>query len=230
MMWRGVLSWPKDVENGLQSWAAIASSFLRRSLIISHELFGSRKVRANVRKLPPTPFRASINCRRPFPPLVVLKMKLFTLNVAFLHTFAIVMCLMARDSAAFVPTKVLNQHASSASTSTRTSTTPFSTQQTQGATTTTLFLKEDNESDYRNSVYGLNVGRGPLILGLAMLMNIWLFSIPVEFRRARFCDEQQTLANPDSKCTTPQAWAQGITQYYRNGGGIQFDFSIEGNE
>lgn len=41
-----------------------------------------------------------------------------------------------------------------------------------------LLSKDDNESDYRNSVYGVNAQRGPLLLGLVMAVAIWEFSIP----------------------------------------------------
>jgi hypothetical protein len=34
-------------------------------------------------------------------------------------------------------------------------------------------------------------------------------------------------ANPESKCITAGDWVSNIQEYYRNGGGIQFDFSLE---
>ena len=36
------------------------------------------------------------------------------------------------------------------------------------------------------------------------------------------CPEEQT-----QTCVTPSAWVAGITEYYRNGGGIKWDFSID---
>jgi len=63
-----------------------------------------------------------------------------------------------------------------------------------------------------------------------MILNVWFFTIPPEFRRARFCSEEQVAANPDSHCTTGKDWREGIGQYYANGGGIKFDFSVEGKE
>eukprot|EP00571_Detonula_confervacea_P012390 CAMPEP_0172304506 /NCGR_PEP_ID=MMETSP1058-20130122/5897_1 /TAXON_ID=83371 /ORGANISM="Detonula confervacea, Strain CCMP 353" /LENGTH=110 /DNA_ID=CAMNT_0013015757 /DNA_START=156 /DNA_END=488 /DNA_ORIENTATION=- len=75
---------------------------------------------------------------------------------------------------------------------------------------------------------GLN--RGKYILVLAMMFNIWLFSIPTEFRRARFCTDEDVLLHPDKGCTTFGAWREGIAEYYANGGGVKFDFSIEGKE
>ena len=54
-----------------------------------------------------------------------------------------------------------------------------------------------------------------------------MFSIPVEFRRARLCSEEQVRLNPDSKCMTFEMWTKGVSEYYGNGGGINFDFSVD---
>lgn len=89
---------------------------------------------------------------------------------------------------------------------------------------------QEQDSNYRNSVYGVNPERGPLLLGIVMLFCIWQFTIPVEFRRARFCSEQQVLQFPNSKCITVDNWIKNIQEYYQNGGGIQWDFSLEENE
>ena len=62
----------------------------------------------------------------------------------------------------------------------------------------------------------------------AMFVNVWLFSIPTEFRRAQFCNEEQVRLYPESKCITFKSWREGIAEYYANGGGVKFDFSIEG--
>lgn len=71
--------------------------------------------------------------------------------------------------------------------------------------------------------------RGIVIFVLAILLNIWSFSIPVEFRRAHFCFTNKCAANPTKcdDCVTFVEWRQGVADYYKNGGGIQFDFSIE---
>lgn len=68
---------------------------------------------------------------------------------------------------------------------------------------------------------------GKYLLFLVMLVNIWAFSIPVEFRRARFCTEEEVRLNPDSHCITFDNWKSGIIDYYANGGGVQFDFTVE---
>lgn len=85
-------------------------------------------------------------------------------------------------------------------------------------------------SDYRNSVYGTNIERGPVLWFISLALCVWSFSIPVEFRRARFCSEQQVIDNPTSKCITFGNWAKNIASYYENGGGIQWDFSVEEEE
>jgi len=74
------------------------------------------------------------------------------------------------------------------------------------------------------------IGRGKILLLLVLIVNVWMFSIPVEFRRARLCSVEDTKLYPDKHCTTMDAWRTGVADYYANGGGIKFDFSIEGKE
>lgn len=64
--------------------------------------------------------------------------------------------------------------------------------------------------------------RGAVLLGLVLLVNVWLFSIPPEFRRAEIC-----LRESASDCVKLQDWASQIKAYYDAGGGVVFDFSIE---
>lgn len=68
---------------------------------------------------------------------------------------------------------------------------------------------------------------GKYLLFAVLLVNVWAFSIPVEFRRARFCTEEQVRLNSDSHCITFDNWKSGIIDYYANGGGVDFDFSVE---
>jgi hypothetical protein len=69
--------------------------------------------------------------------------------------------------------------------------------------------------------------RGSVLLVISWAICIWLFSIPTEFRRAVICPpstrEQQVKV---SNCVTWDEWTSGISAYYRNGGGIQFDFPL----
>ena len=81
------------------------------------------------------------------------------------------------------------------------------------------------DPDYVGDPTGLK--RGLLIFPLALLFNVWMFSIPVEYRRARICSEEQVRENPDSKCMTTETWRRGVADYYANGGGIKFDFSVD---
>lgn len=71
---------------------------------------------------------------------------------------------------------------------------------------------------------------GAYILGFVLVICVWLFSIPVEFRRARICTEEEYQSNPQKDCVTFDLWKSGIVEYYSNGGGVQFDFSIEGRD
>lgn len=69
--------------------------------------------------------------------------------------------------------------------------------------------------------------RGLILFPVILFIATWLFSIPPEFRRARICTEQQVIDNPSSKCITAKNWVIGIQDYYRNGGGVDFDFSVD---
>ena len=84
------------------------------------------------------------------------------------------------------------------------------------------------ERKYYASVDGVE-GRGQIIFGVVLLFNIWMFSIPPYFRRVEFCTtpecEQNRAACND--CVTFSEWTAGISDYYKNGGGIHFDFSID---
>jgi len=72
-------------------------------------------------------------------------------------------------------------------------------------------------------------GRGLVLFGFVLLVNVWLFSVPPSFRRAYICPTPRCEQNrPACKdCVTGEEWKNGIVDYYRNGGGIQFDFSID---
>jgi hypothetical protein len=72
--------------------------------------------------------------------------------------------------------------------------------------------------------------RGVVLLPLVVLLAVWLFTIPVEFRRARFCSEEQVRLYPDSKCITPDNWVKGIQDYYQQGGGVEWDFTLDPEE
>jgi len=76
-----------------------------------------------------------------------------------------------------------------------------------------------------NQIIGLD--RGLYLLAIVLFLNIWIFSIPPEFRREKICSEEQVIQYPDSGCVTASKWASDVKDYYANGGGISFDFSID---
>lgn len=78
-----------------------------------------------------------------------------------------------------------------------------------------------------NEIYGID--RGIPILAFALILSAWLFTIPTEFRRAHFCASDQCVQARCNDCMTVSEWGSGIRDYYRNGGGIKWDFSIDPN-
>lgn len=74
--------------------------------------------------------------------------------------------------------------------------------------------------------------RGRYLFALVFFICIWQFSIPPSFRRAKFCPpacvKERSLCRT-STCVTFGEWTNDIAQYYRDGGGIQWDFSIDPN-
>lgn len=80
--------------------------------------------------------------------------------------------------------------------------------------------------------YDDGVDRGIPILAVTMLVILWCFTIPPEFRRAYICSDRcvDQRENPQcNNCVTGEEWSNGVKEYYRNGGGIQWDFSIDPN-
>lgn len=71
-------------------------------------------------------------------------------------------------------------------------------------------------------------GRGAIIQGLVLLLCVWIFSIPPEFRRTHMCMSDYCEQNRSAcyDCLTSSEWRGRIADYYRGGGGIQFDFTI----
>ena len=71
-------------------------------------------------------------------------------------------------------------------------------------------------------------GRGLALFSLVFAVCVWSFSIPPEFRRAHFCMAEKCVQNRAMcyDCVTFDEWKDGVAQYYRNGGGIQFDFTV----
>eukprot|EP00977_Amphora_coffeiformis_P014087 scaffold3849_cov179-Amphora_coffeaeformis.AAC.25 len=90
-------------------------------------------------------------------------------------------------------------------------------------TTKTTQLSEKNKFDD-------GTGAGIYILALAVGISAWLFTIPPEFRRAYICPTEDYCLQDHSlceDCTTWGEWFSGVADYYKEGGGIQWDFSID---
>jgi hypothetical protein len=62
----------------------------------------------------------------------------------------------------------------------------------------------------------MGLGRGAILLVVALLINVWFFTIPTEFRRTRLCTDADTAMYPDVCMTTGQ-FTKGIADYYING-------------
>lgn len=92
-----------------------------------------------------------------------------------------------------------------------------------------LKMAADNEERTRSSKIDGSVG-GTYFLAAVLLANVWLFTIPTEFRRAHLYPEGNAGLYSDPKGMTAKDWAAGVAQYYANGGGVKFDFSVEGKE
>ena len=71
--------------------------------------------------------------------------------------------------------------------------------------------------------------RGKIIFVMSLLLCIWSFTIPVELRRSHFCFSDRCAANRVAcdNCVTFKEWGNDVKNYYKNGGGVHFDFSIE---
>ena len=84
----------------------------------------------------------------------------------------------------------------------------------------------------RRSTDGTDVGI--YIFGFVLAVNVWLFTIPPSFRRTNICsvsppDDTTVLVaatTTSPSCVSLEEWASAVGDYYRGGGGIQWDFSI----
>jgi hypothetical protein len=71
-------------------------------------------------------------------------------------------------------------------------------------------------------------GRGLILWGIVLFFSAWMFTIPTEFRRAHFCVVEQCVQDRARcyDCVTVSEWSEGVADYYRNGGGIEWDFTV----
>jgi hypothetical protein len=68
-------------------------------------------------------------------------------------------------------------------------------------------------------------GRGLVVMAISLFACVWIFSIPPEFRRAHICTSDRPSAA--STCVPLGAWVDDVANYYRGGGGVHFDFTID---
>jgi hypothetical protein len=86
-----------------------------------------------------------------------------------------------------------------------------------------------NGSEDRTTNYEYGTERGNILMAFVMAFCIWTFSIPPSFRRAHICYAQPCVEQRSacSDCVTGEEWISDVVNYYRGGGGIQWDFSID---
>lgn len=73
-------------------------------------------------------------------------------------------------------------------------------------------------------------GRGLVVMAISLFACVWIFSIPPEFRRAHICTSNRPSVVVDgssSTCVPLGAWVDDVADYYKGGGGVHFDFSID---
>jgi hypothetical protein len=70
--------------------------------------------------------------------------------------------------------------------------------------------------------------RGVVIQGITLAICVWFFSIPPEFRRAHWCFSDSCVANREKcyDCVTLGEWYHDVSEYYKTGGGVQFNFEV----
>jgi hypothetical protein len=103
---------------------------------------------------------------------------------------------------------------------------PWTSQWRPDSTIYTRQVQPLFQSSNPNSVDG--TGRGLYIFAAVLGACVWLFSIPPEFRRAHFCAIERCVQNRAKcyDCVTFSEWKDGVSEYYENGGGVQFDFTV----
>lgn len=99
---------------------------------------------------------------------------------------------------------------------------------TSSASSSSTQLMERKEP-YKSGKAVDGTGRGAIIQIFAVGICVWLFTVPPEFRRTYFCPAEM-YCQEEGKCTRPcttySEFFKKVGDYYRGGGGIQWDFSI----
>ena len=73
-------------------------------------------------------------------------------------------------------------------------------------------------------------GRGKYLFLASLLVVVWIFSIPVELRRAHWCFSERCEQNPSARlcydCVSFGEWKRQVGAYYQKGGGVNFDWTV----
>ena len=92
-------------------------------------------------------------------------------------------------------------------------------------------LHMSQEKKKRYQVYEESEKRGNILFAFSLLVCVWSFSIPPELRREHFCFSEKCRLDNTAPlcydCITFSEWTGKVADYYKGGGGIKFDFSIE---
>mmetsp|Transcript_6577 Transcript_6577/g.9508 ORF Transcript_6577/g.9508 Transcript_6577/m.9508 type:complete len:175 (+) Transcript_6577:49-573(+) len=98
----------------------------------------------------------------------------------------------------------------------------------ESKSSTSIFAgKRGDESNFTSS----SERRGNYIFGFALVLIIWSFSIDPKLRREHICPTNNCVENRERcyDCITLKEWVGEVSDYYNNGGGISFDFSVDPN-
>lgn len=102
-------------------------------------------------------------------------------------------------------------------------------QQAQVATTAlSMSPNRTSQEEIRRSDAVGGMKEGYIGLAIVFLFNVWMFSIPPHFRRDQICPPDLYVTPEVAETCVPfDTMKQELVDYYKNGGGIQFDFSID---
>ena len=87
------------------------------------------------------------------------------------------------------------------------------------------------EKKKRFKVYEESEKRGNVLFAIVLVICIWSFSIPPELRREHICFSEKCRLDNTGKfcydCINFSELTGKISDYYKGGGGVNFDFSVE---
>ena len=93
-------------------------------------------------------------------------------------------------------------------------------------TYTSLFAKKE-----RSDLLDEYDKRGNVLFAIVLLTIVWTFTLPLDLRREHFCFSRECrLDNTGDlcyNCVSIGEWTKQVVDYYKGGGGINFDLSVE---